>query len=86
MGFHIFLLLGAVAYSNAYYGQGTGPIVLDNLDCNGSEGRLLDCPYDPDTSDCSHFEDAGVMCAASPSKSMMCGHRLIARQHLNVSV
>ena len=59
---HIFVITGAVAYSFAYYGQGNGPIVLDNVQCTGNEISLFDCSYDPDTSDCTHFEDAGVMC------------------------
>ena len=52
----------AVAYSNARYGQGTGPIWLDNLACTGVEYNLTNCSYDADTSDCRHFEDAGVLC------------------------
>ena len=52
----------AVAYSNARYGQGTGPIWLDNLACTGAEYNLTNCSYDADTSDCRHFEDAGVLC------------------------
>jgi len=55
-------LVDAVAYSNARYGQGTGPIWLDNLSCTGAEYNLINCTYDPDTTDCQHFEDAGVLC------------------------
>ena len=55
-------LVDAVAYSNARYGQGTGPIWLDNLACTGVEYNLTNCTYDPDTTDCRHFEDAGVLC------------------------
>ena len=44
------------------FGPGTGPIHLDNVECNGSESSLLDCVFDDDSSDCSHREDAGVMC------------------------
>ena len=52
----------AVAHINAYYGQGTGPILLDDVSCTGTEGRLVSCPYDSNTADCSHSEDAGVRC------------------------
>lgn len=64
-------LLGSYAYSFAYFGQGSGPIVMDNLQCTGGENALTDCPYDPDISDCTHFEDSGVMCLPSPSKRMI---------------
>ena len=52
----------AVALSLAPFGQGLGPIWLDNLACNGNEERLIDCGYDAHTADCAHFEDAGLRC------------------------
>ena len=61
------IFVGSIAYSSAYFGQGSGPIVMDNLDCTGNEEAITDCSYDPDVSDCSHFEDAGVVCDAGPS-------------------
>lgn len=42
--------------------SGTGPIVLDNVACTGTETRLIDCMFDSHTADCSHIEDAGVQC------------------------
>ena len=44
------------------YSQGTGPIVLDDVHCVGTESRLVDCPYDSHTADCTHFQDAGICC------------------------
>ena len=52
----------ATALSFAFFGQGTGPILLDDVHCNGTEDRLVDCPYDPSTLDCVHSEDASVRC------------------------
>ncbi|XP_053374257.1 deleted in malignant brain tumors 1 protein-like [Mercenaria mercenaria] len=49
-------------YGRARYGQGTGPILLDNVDCTGNESILFDCEIDYDTSDCGHHEDVGVSC------------------------
>lgn len=44
------------------FGAGLGPIHLDDVFCVGFEDRLIDCPYDSNTADCLHFEDAGVRC------------------------
>ena len=30
--------------------------------CTGSEMNVLQCPYDDDTSDCVHSDDAGIQC------------------------
>jgi len=42
-------------------GGGEGPIVLDDVHCNGSESKLTDCSaiY---FHNCQHHEDAGVIC------------------------
>ena len=56
------LLVDASARSFAAFGQGTGPIHLDDLQCQGFEDALVNCSYDSNTADCSHFEDAGVVC------------------------
>ncbi len=56
--------IGAVARSFAAFGQGTGPIWLDEVGCQGDEASLAFCPIDS-THDCSHFEDAGVECIST---------------------
>ena len=44
--------------------DGTGLILLDELQCSGSESRLIDCPHNGlGNHDCSHREDAGVRCS-----------------------
>ena len=56
-------LIALSAPRNAFYGQGTGTIVLDNLQCAGTETRLVDCTHNGLTiHNCNHFEDAGVSC------------------------
>ena len=52
---------GSVPATGASYGQGTGPIFLSNLQCNGSEAELADCARVAGRL-CSHREDAGVRC------------------------
>ena len=50
----------------AHFGQGSGPILLDDVHCTGSEWSLSDCHHAPwGVADCSHIEDAGVICGYS---------------------
>lgn len=53
----------AIPFRNAFYGQGTGPVGMDNVLCTGDETLFTNCSfavpaYDP------HSEDAGVKCFA----------------------
>lgn len=60
--------LGAIAISENMFGQGTGPIHLDDLTCNGQEKRLVECSR---YSTCQHDEDAGVICTRGISILMV---------------
>ena len=54
---------GAVGLTLAAVPDGTGQIWLDNVNCIGTETRLVDCPAIPFGShNCVHSEDAGVRC------------------------
>ena len=58
-----FVSIGAIARPRAYFGRGTGAILLDQVACTGTETRLVNCPSNPlGVHDCSHYEDAGVTC------------------------
>ena len=54
----------ASALHGAYFGQGSGPIWLDEVSCSGFESRLVDCGHnDFGNNDCEHWEDVSVICS-----------------------
>ncbi|XP_071150206.1 uncharacterized protein [Mytilus edulis] len=42
--------------------DGNGTIWLDDINCSGSEHKLINCTYSIDTSHCSHWYDVGIDC------------------------
>ena len=58
------MIYTGTAYSNAYFGQGNGSIVMDNVGCTGSESYLTNC-YHITNHNCRHSEDAGVSCTGT---------------------
>ena len=59
------MCVGAIPKANAAYGQGIGPIIFDDVHCNGFELRLFDCAHRGlEIHNCGHHQDAGVICSA----------------------
>ena len=75
--------IGAIARTNAFFGAGTGSILLDNVGCIGTEIRLVDCQNNGiGVHNCVHGEDAGVTCQA-PTTTIgreyhPCGYTLLS--------
>uniref|UniRef100_A0A8D0LB74 Neurotrypsin n=1 Tax=Sphenodon punctatus TaxID=8508 RepID=A0A8D0LB74_SPHPU len=78
----------AKARTMAYFGEGHGPIHLDNVECSGTERTLGECvKADGGVHNCWHSEDAGVICDYVEEKAQnvrnagsvfsMCGLRLL---------
>ena len=49
---------------NAFYGEGSGQIWLDNVTCVGTELTIEECGHRGwGIEDCAHGEDTGVVCS-----------------------
>ena len=55
---------GSRAFTLAEFGEGSGMIYLEGIECAGDEGTLLDCPMEVELgfSSCDHSRDAGIRC------------------------
>lgn len=55
-----------IAVGSAKYGEGSGDILLDDLECGGGETSLARCDHAGIfTHNCHHSEDVGVICSIS---------------------
>ena len=53
----------AITYDSAHFGEGVGPIWMDDLNCRGDEQYLDNCRFPGwNKENCRHGEDAGVSC------------------------
>ena len=50
-------------FDSSMFGQGAGPILDGYLNCNGSEGNILNCRhFSHDYSGCTHTNDVSIRC------------------------
>ena len=59
---HLYFATGATSHTDAYFGEGSGPIHLDFVLCSGSEYNLTECEIGNDRVRTSHSFDVGVKC------------------------
>ena len=67
--YNIILYMSIFAGATALnaHGGGSGPILMDNVQCSGTECRLIDCPY-LSLHNCFHYEDVAVQCNETGEK------------------
>ena len=60
---YIYIYIYTGSYETHTFDAGTYPIVMDYVNCNGSEVRLWDCVHFTHSySGCEHSHDVGVRC------------------------
>ena len=58
---HVIPCRATTVHSNAALGQGSGLILMDDVNCVGTERSIFHCSYITNH-DCGHHEDVGVTC------------------------
>lgn len=67
--YETFITVDSVAASGATFGEGTGRVLINSLQCFGNETILTQCPgADSVTSSCPHSRDIGVVCQIKKCK------------------
>ncbi|XP_065933836.1 scavenger receptor class A member 5-like [Magallana gigas] len=55
--------MNAKSKQQAFFGQGTGRIWMDQLECTDYDSNIFNCSQNIlGTHDCGHYKDAGVVC------------------------
>ncbi len=84
----------AKAWVGAYFGAGSGRVLLDEVSCTGNELSIEQCPKTTwGEHNCDHTEDAGVSCIPltgtniyiyiySGAKKYVVSHQLCKFSHL----
>ena len=68
----------AFGHNNAFYGEGHGPVITYNLNCDGSEADIASCPSSgtwhtssSTSPHCAHSKDVGVNCKGGTEVNKM---------------
>ncbi len=60
------------AKGGAYFGQGSGPVWMDSVDCVGNEFSLIQCNIDHwQHYSLDHMHDAGVICSGECQSNLI---------------
>ena len=64
LGYNRFTPSASTAFRRAEFGEGSGLVYLEGLQCEGDEDYLLDCATDVELglSTCDHSRDASIRC------------------------
>ena len=68
---------GAIPFTNAHFGRGTGAILIERVSCTGNEQFLANCSNSGigiTSSYCGHNRDVGVQC---PGNIGCCNQRIV---------
>ena len=66
---YVTIIIGADPRCCGYYGEGSGPISVHLVSCNGTEANITSCSYLTSTVN-DHHNDVGVQCQRGHSLSM----------------
>ena len=57
-----FNFVAATYHPSVYFGQRTGPVLINNVECSGSESRLLTCSFGVAETYDTHSKDVSNRC------------------------
>lgn len=71
---HIVILfsIGAIAVPRQFYGESSLDTILSNVQCTGSEDKLLNCSLILNSSCLPQQRDAGVVCQSNATENASC--------------